>query len=143
MGKAPKRPTFADRFLALKGDESYQSLAAKLNKRGFDISAQALHKYAHGGGISADSLEQLASYFGVPPAELFFGEQASANLNGLPSESQLIGWAWGVIPERFKKDLRRDILTLAAGFAKEPATDSEATFYRRLEAAMRELKQTT
>lgn len=141
MTKRAKKATFADRFLALKGDESYQALAAKLNKKGFDISAQALHKYAHGGGISADSLEQLASYFGVPPAELFFGEQAPPSASSLSTEGQLIGWAWGIIPERFKDELRRDIITLASGYATPVSTEPEATLYRRLQAAMRELKR--
>lgn len=140
MARGTRKATFADRFVALKGEESYQSLAANLRRKGFDISAQALHKYAHGGGISADSLQQLATYFGVPPAELFFGEQAAVNLTSLPSEGQLIGWSWGLIPERFKKDLRRDIFTLAAGFAKEPTTEADAAFHRRLQAAMRDLK---
>ena len=141
MAKGSKRESFADRLLVLKGDMSYQALAENLNKGGFNISAQALHKWIHGGGISAENLGQLAAYFGVPASELFFGEAPPTKLDSLTPEGQLVGWAWALIPERFKKELRRDIFTLATGYAKTPTSEREAAFHRRLAAAMRELKQ--
>ena len=74
MKHRAKKHTFAERFLALKGDDSYVALYEKLAKRGIEVSPAALHKWGNGGGITSDNLEVLAGYFGVSPAELFFGE---------------------------------------------------------------------
>lgn len=108
--------TFAERLTALKGDESFHELARKMQRSGLKVTAQALHKWTHGGGISPDNLRDVARYFRVSPAHMAFGEVGEAQ-DGLSPEARLVAKAWSVIPERFRPDLTRDILRIALAYA--------------------------
>lgn len=135
MKYSTKKQTFGDRFLALKGEDSFITLSEKMKKKGIDISPAALHKWTAGGGINSDMLVAVADYFGVSAAELFFGEVPPTPKDELPDEAHLIGWCWNCIPERFRDAFRGDILKLARAYA--PKDD---VMVRRLDAAISRLK---
>jgi hypothetical protein len=130
-----QKKAFAKRFLALKGEDSFVTLAKKMKRRGIDISPAALYKWTDGGGINSDTLMQVADYFGVSAAELFFGELPPTPHGGLSEDAYLIGWCWSVIPERMKKIMRGDILRMAKAYAP-----NEPNMVRRLDGAISKLK---
>lgn len=108
--------TFAERLTALKGDESFHELARKMSKAGLKVTAQGLHKWVNGGGISAENLQDVARYFKVSPAHLYFGEIGGEE-SDLTPEARLVAKAWMLVPERFRPDLTRDILRIASAYA--------------------------
>jgi hypothetical protein len=108
--------TFAERLTALKGDESFHELARKMTRAGYKVTAQGLHKWCNGGGISADNLKDVAKYFNVSPAHLFFGELGDTT-DDLSPEARLVGKAWSLVPPRFRPELTRDILKMAVAYA--------------------------
>lgn len=66
---------FAMRFRMLRGDMSYRKLSDEVYaKTGIRISAQALHRYAHGSLPTAANLRALAAYWQVSESWLAYGE---------------------------------------------------------------------
>jgi hypothetical protein len=135
QNRGKKNQTFADRFLQLKGDESFQSLADKLAKTGVRVSPQALHKYANGGEISHKMLLDVARFFDVSPAWLYFGvEEPPAD--ALPADLEVLTKALTVIPERFRHGIERDIYKIALAYTDK---DAHRAMYQKFERALQEL----
>lgn len=122
--------TFAERLNNLKGDASFRDLAAKMQKAGYSVTAQGIYKWCNGGGISPGNLLDVARFFGVSPAHLFFGGAATAD-DDLTPEAKLVGKAWSLVPDRFRPDLTRDILRIASAYA-----DKEGPAFRASLKAM-------
>jgi hypothetical protein len=137
MHSRGKNRTFKERFLELKGDESYQSLADRLANAGVRISPQALHKYGTGGEISRQMLIDLARFFDVSPAWLYFGlEERPAD--ALPADLEVLMKAVTLIPERFRLGIERDIYKIALAYIDK---DADRTTYHKFERALRELEK--
>ncbi|HJU21914.1 MAG TPA: helix-turn-helix transcriptional regulator [Casimicrobiaceae bacterium] len=102
--------------MRLKGSESYHELARKMQAAGLNVTAQGLHKWMNGGGITAENLQDIARYFGVSPAYLYFGEPSESNEvnddDGLSREARLVAKAWSLLPERFAVPLALDTFKL-------------------------------
>ena len=133
--------TFAERLTALKGDESYHELARKMQAAGLNVSAQGIHKWTHGGGISADNLKDVARYFGVSPAYLYFGETSETSdagnpADGLTAEARLIGKAWLRMPERFRTPLAEEIFKVALAFTDK---DDDRLFHLAVKQALEKI----
>ncbi len=135
--KGKKEETFADRFLQLKGDESYQLLSDRMAKAGIAITAAGLHKWAAGGGITPENLTRVATFFGVSPAELFFGEE-TRQAEDLDSTTALLVQALTRVPARFRKEIDRDILTLARAYTDRTR---ERNLYDKFDRALQELEK--
>ena len=113
--------TFADRLAGLKGDLSYHELARRMQAAGLNVTAQGLHKWiALNGGIGVDKLRDVARYFGVSAAWLYFGETNEASdmkdapaHDDLSREAHLVATAWSLLPERYRVPLALDIFKLA------------------------------
>jgi hypothetical protein len=131
----PGGSTFAERLTALKGDETYHALARKMNEAGLSVTAQGLHKWCNGGGISADNLKDVARYFGVSPAFLYFGETAetSSVVDDLTPDARLIARAWLRMPERFRTPLAVEILKVALAFADKQDVSFQLSVKQALE----------
>lgn len=70
----PMVETFAERFEQLRAGMAYQALSeAIFRKTGRKISAQALHKWAKGGGVDPENVKATAEFFGVDEAWLMYG----------------------------------------------------------------------
>jgi hypothetical protein len=108
--------SFAERLTALKGDTSFHELARQMQKAGIKVTAQGLHKWVNGGGISAENLKDVARYFKVSPAHLYFGELGETE-DQLTPDARLVAKAWMLVPERFRPDLTRDLLRIASAYA--------------------------
>jgi transcriptional regulator with XRE-family HTH domain len=102
---------------------------------GLKVTAQGLHKWMHGGGISADNLKDLARYFGVSPAFLYFGEttEASNLVDDLTPDARLIAKAWLRMPERFRTPLAVEILKVAQAFADKRDVQFQFSMKQALE----------
>lgn len=142
MAKAAAHETFADRLLRLKGEESYESLASRMAKRGIKITAQALHKWCHGGGITPENAKEVAKFFEITPGELLFGEEQRKIGDDLSREAQLIGRAWDKVPERMRRELGRDLLKTALAYT-EPSNDKERNFMAKVRSAIDDLTKDT
>lgn len=124
--------TFSERLNALKGDLSYHELARRMQKAGLKVTAQGLHKWVQGGGISADNLKDVAKFFGVSPAHLYFGEIGESE-DKLTPEAVLVAKAWLLVPERFRADLTRDILRIATAYADKEDTAFQFSLKKMLD----------
>ena len=87
-----------------------------MQKAGIKVTAQGLHKWVNGGGISAENLKDVARYFKVSPAHLYFGELGETE-DQLTPDARLVAKAWMLVPERFRPDLTRDLLRIASAYA--------------------------
>ena len=136
--KAKPKPseTFADRLLKLKGDESFVDLSARMAKAGINISPQACHKWSTGGGITQENLEAIARFFDVSPSMLFFGEDAN-RAGDVTEEELLLIKARRLIPERFLKELDRDVFKLAKAYVGK----NDRTIATKIDAALKAMEQ--
>jgi transcriptional regulator with XRE-family HTH domain len=115
--------TFGERLAALKGDLSYHELARRMQKMGLTVTAQGLHKWVFGGGISVENLRDVADFFGVSPAFLYFGETGDTSKvesDDMSPDAQLVARAWSLLPKRFAVPLAVDTFKLF-----EALTDKE------------------
>lgn len=65
---------FAKRFSELRGGMSLQALSEAIERKtGKRVTAQAMHKWEQGGGITDDSLKLVADFYGVTLAWLRYG----------------------------------------------------------------------
>ena len=86
---------FSKRFIDLRGGMSLQALSEAIERKtGERISAQAMHKWEQGGGITDHWLNLIADFFGVSVVWLRYGlgPQSTMSLDvavkALPRDSQ-------------------------------------------------------
>jgi hypothetical protein len=129
-----KGETFADRFMRLKGDESFQSLSDRMAKKGLHISPQSLFKWSKGGGVTPENLMLLAQFFDMSPGALFFGEDSS-RLHDVTEDELVLIKARRHVPDRFRPGLDRDILLVGKAYA------TDRTLLSKIEAALRNIEK--
>jgi hypothetical protein len=124
--------------MQLKGEESFQSLSDRMAKKGLHVSPQSLFKWSKGGGVTPENLILLAKFLDVSPGALFFGEETSRS-DGVAEDELVLIKARRLIPERFVKELDRDVLMLAKAYV-DPDDRTMAT---KIEAALKNLPRAT
>jgi hypothetical protein len=75
-GDRGTQQSFAERFETLRVGRSLKALAADIQREtGRRITAQAMHKWLQGGGVTLEHIDVLARYFRVTRAWLLWGEE--------------------------------------------------------------------
>lgn len=84
--------SFAARFETLRAGRSLKALAADIQREtGRRITAQAMHKWLQGGGVTLEHIEILARYFRVTRAWLLWGDEP--HVDDAPNAQALEGFA--------------------------------------------------
>ena len=124
--------SFAERLMILKGDDSFETLADKMNKAGVNVTRQALFKWADGGGISVENMLAVAKFFRVAPGALFFGDTGAMD-GRMPPEAQLIAKAFTLIPPKLRREVTGDLLRVALAYADKEEPEFRASIKAMLD----------